>query len=64
MRFPVFTVILVKPVPENAPPPMFVTLFPNVTEVKPVQSQNAPLPMFVTLFGMAMEVKPVQSQNA
>ena len=35
---------------------MEVTLFPMVTEVKPLQSLNALSPMKVTLFGMVTEV--------
>ena len=39
---------------------MEVTLFPMVTEVKPLQFSNAEPPMEVTLLPMVTEVKPLQ----
>ena len=43
---------------------MEVTLFPMVTEVKPLQPQNAFHPIEVTLLGMVIEVKLLQPENA
>ena len=43
---------------------MLVTLFPMVTDVKPVHPEKAELPMLVTLSGIVIDVKPVQLRKA
>ena len=48
----------------NALPPMLVTLFPIITEVRPEHQPNALPPMLVTLLGMVTEVRPEHLQNA
>ena len=47
-------------VPENADPPMFVTLSGISILVKPVHLRNAYAPMLVTLLGISMLVKLLQ----
>ena len=46
--------------PENAEPPILVTEFGMVIEVKPEQPENALLPMLVTEFGIVILVKRKQ----
>ena len=49
--------MLVKPVqPENAEPPILVTLLPIVTLVKTLQLENAQAPILVTLSGIEYSV--------
>ena len=43
---------------------MLVTLFGNVSSVKPVQPWKAYHPMLLTLFGNISSVKPVQPRKA
>ena len=43
---------------------MLVTLFGNVSSVKPLQPSKALHPMLVTLLGNVSSVKPVQSRKA
>ena len=46
--------------PENADPPMDVTLLGMVNDTKLLQPENAELPMDVTLLGISMDVRPEQ----
>ena len=46
--------------PENASPPMVVTLFGMVTVVRIQQESSAPCPMVVTLSGMVRLARLVQ----
>jgi hypothetical protein len=50
--------------PENAPPPMLVTLSGIVMLVRPLQPLNAKCPMLVTLSGIVTLVSPSQPLNA
>ena len=43
---------------------MLVTLFGNVSSVKPLQPSKADHPMLVTLFGNVSSVKPLQPSKA
>ena len=43
---------------------MLVTLFGNVSSVKPLQPPKADHPMLVTLFGNVSSVKPLQPPKA
>ena len=57
--------MLVSPLqPQNAPPPMLVTLSGIVMLVRPLQPENALPPMLVTLSGIVMLVRPLQPKNA
>ena len=48
----------------NALPPIVVTLFGMVMDVKEEQKENALFSIVVTLFGMVMDVKEEHSINA
>ena len=43
---------------------MLFTLFPIVTDVKPLQDWNAVFPILVTVSGIVIDVKPLQPENA
>ena len=51
------------PQDENAPSPIFITLFGNVIFVKVLHSANANPPISVTLSGSVILVKPLQHLN-
>ena len=61
LAFGILQLIVKDPVqPENTEPPMVVTLWGIVIEVKPMQPENAEPPMVVTHWGIVIEVKPLQ----
>ena len=48
---------------EKADPPILVTEFGMVTDVKPLQPKKEASPILVTEFGMVTDVKPVQQEK-
>ena len=50
--------------PENAPPPIEVTLLGIMIDVSDLQPENAPPPIEVTLLGIMIDVSDLQPENA